>query len=243
MPPAATASLACVLQFDTTSVFRLFTVRTRNKGLERKRRVLCQILPSSGMRYTPSVAMLRPQWQVYNASTGPCLVFLKIKKGVCVCVPVCVFASLQNCCVSRPPPGSTCTTLSLTQCPVREPVHKLHVRRNGQDVEEMEEDVHGHDCREVDEGVGTDAPHLVLFPPQLTDAHLWPRRKKKMPGLTPQEHGARMDRQRSSQGNTRDNRRGHLLTAWTTTTLPSTNAAAYFAPKTVASPSPKDQGV
>lgn len=60
----------------------------------------------------------------------------------------------------------------LTQGPVREAVHELQVGREGEDVEEMEEDVHSNDGPHVEEGVDPDVPHLIVFASELSGAHL-----------------------------------------------------------------------
>lgn len=52
---------------------------------------------------------------------------------------------------------------ALTQGPVREAVHELQVGREGEDVEEVEEDVHSDDGPHVEEGMDPDIPHLVVF--------------------------------------------------------------------------------
>lgn len=68
--------------------------------------------------------------------------------------------------------GERAPARPLTQGPVREAVHELQVRREGEDVEEVEEDVHSHDGPHVEQGVDTDALHLVVLAPQLSGAHL-----------------------------------------------------------------------
>lgn len=68
--------------------------------------------------------------------------------------------------------GERAQARPLTQGPVREAVHELEVRREGEDVEEVEEDVHSHDGAHVEQGVDTDALHLVVLAPQLSGAHL-----------------------------------------------------------------------
>lgn len=68
--------------------------------------------------------------------------------------------------------GERAPARPLTQGPVREAVHELQVGREGEDVEEVEEDVHSHDGPHVEQGVDTDALHLVVLAPQLSGAHL-----------------------------------------------------------------------
>lgn len=54
-----------------------------------------------------------------------------------------------------------------TQCPVREVLQQLHVGGDGEDVQEMEEDVHHDDDSQVHEALQIDVPHLPLFPGQV----------------------------------------------------------------------------
>lgn len=59
-----------------------------------------------------------------------------------------------------------------TEGTVREAVGKLEVTGDGEDVEEVEEDVHGHDGHDAEAGLGPDAPQLTLTPHWLHLAHL-----------------------------------------------------------------------
>lgn len=72
--------------------------------------------------------------------------------------------------------GSTSTPLTChkavmlfrhTQSPVREALQKLHVRREGEDVHEVEKDVHYNDDSQMDQAVQADAPHLPFFSGQV----------------------------------------------------------------------------
>ena len=67
----------------------------------------------------------------------------------------------------------------LTQGPVWEAVHELQVRRKGEDVEEVEEDVHSNDGPHMEESMDPDALHLIIFASELLGAHLpgWQTRK------------------------------------------------------------------
>lgn len=68
--------------------------------------------------------------------------------------------------------GERAQARPLTQGPVREAVHELQVGREGEDVEEVEEDVHSHDGPHVEQGIDSDVLHLIVFAPQLSGAHL-----------------------------------------------------------------------
>lgn len=63
--------------------------------------------------------------------------------------------------INFPPPDR------LTQGPVGEVPEKLQVARNGEDVEEVEEDVHGQDEGQVGHGLHVDVPHLPRLPARV----------------------------------------------------------------------------
>lgn len=68
--------------------------------------------------------------------------------------------------------GERAQARPLTQGPVREAVHELQVGREGEDVEEVEEDVHSHDGPHVEQGIDSDVLHLIVLAPELSGAHL-----------------------------------------------------------------------
>lgn len=51
-------------------------------------------------------------------------------------------------------------------------LHQLQVSGNGEDVHEVEEDVHYNDDDKVDHTVQVDIPHLPLFPGKVTPVDL-----------------------------------------------------------------------
>lgn len=59
-----------------------------------------------------------------------------------------------------------------TEGAVRETVDELEVTGDGEDVEEVEEDVHGQDGYHTESCLGPDAPQLALWPHGLHLAHL-----------------------------------------------------------------------
>lgn len=77
--------------------------------------------------------------------------------------------------------GVTCLGVFLVALPpshggptkgtVWEAAGKLKVAGNGEDVEEVEEDVHSHDGCRAESGLGLDAPQLSFWPHWLL-AHL-----------------------------------------------------------------------
>lgn len=72
-------------------------------------------------------------------------------------------------CLSR---SLFCPGCAPTEGAVREAVGKLEVTGDGEDIEEVEEDVHGYDGHHAEAGLGPDAPQLTLLPHGLHLAHL-----------------------------------------------------------------------
>lgn len=54
-----------------------------------------------------------------------------------------------------------------TQSPVREVFQELHVSRDGEDVHEVEKDVHYEDNSQMDQTLQADVPHLPFFSGQV----------------------------------------------------------------------------
>lgn len=54
-----------------------------------------------------------------------------------------------------------------TQSPVRGMPQQLQVSGDGEDVHEVEEDVHDDDGSQVNQALHADVPHLPLFPGQV----------------------------------------------------------------------------
>lgn len=59
-----------------------------------------------------------------------------------------------------------------TEGAVRQAAGKLEVTGNGEDVEEVEEDVHSQDGHHAEARLGPDVPQLALTPHRLHLAHL-----------------------------------------------------------------------
>lgn len=87
-----------------------------------------------------------------------------------VSFPSCDAMGAQRVFLSFPAP--VLARRAPTEGAVREAVGKLEVAGDGEDVEEVEEDVHGHDGHHAEAGLGPDAPQLTLAPHRLHLAHL-----------------------------------------------------------------------
>ncbi len=55
----------------------------------------------------------------------------------------------------------------LTQRPVRHLLQKFQIVRDGQNVQEMEEDIHHQNSPKVHQSMNGDAPHLSIFTSQV----------------------------------------------------------------------------
>lgn len=74
--------------------------------------------------------------------------------------------------VTAQPPSLSLAQRTHTEGAVWEAVGELEVTGDGEDVEEVEEDVHGHDSHHAEACLGPDAPQLALAPHRLHLAHL-----------------------------------------------------------------------
>lgn len=74
--------------------------------------------------------------------------------------------------VAAPTPSLFWARRAPTEGAVWEAAGELEVIGDGEDVEEVEEDVHGHDGYHAEARLGPDAPQLALSPHRLHLAHL-----------------------------------------------------------------------